>query len=127
MKMKKTIASLLLVGSLVVGNVTPAFATGSYICASKTMSDLPNVYTDSDHWRKTENGRWMCADENFHQALYERWVATDGKWYFVNKFGYMATDTYIIDHWKNTKYYVDENGVCVTGNLFQDHERIIIG
>lgn len=65
-------------------------------------------YTDSAHW-ECRNGRWMCADNDYHQAYYNAWVCTDGKWYYIDKNGYMVTDAWVDD------YYVDHDGVMKTG------------
>ena len=45
----------------------PEYKTGTY-------------YTDSAHW-DCRNGRWMCADEGYHQAYCNAWVCTNSKWY----------------------------------------------
>lgn len=116
--MRKKVLGIILTTIMMFGTGQSAYATGKYYCQNRTYAQLPSVHTDSAHWRY-RNGLWMCADNDYQQALYERWIETDGKWYFVGISGHMLKDTYIIDLFNNEKYYVDDNGVCVTGNLFE--------
>lgn len=112
------ILTLIFTIGLTLGSGIPANAQSNsiYICAKTMRTDIPHVHTDDAHWQYRD-GNWMCADEEYHQALYDTWIETNNKWYYVNKDGVLLTDTWINDTYTDTWYYVDENGV------WQDQEQ----
>lgn len=101
--MKSKILLLTCMISLTITNV--AGAAVRYIYPSYAVR---TEYSDSTHW-DYRFGHWMCADKDFHQALCNAWINTNGNWYYVDEEGYMAANAWI------NGYYVDNNGVMKTG------------
>ncbi|MDO4265379.1 MAG: serine hydrolase [Eubacteriales bacterium] len=59
-------------------------------------------------WRHFSNGAWYYFNPQNGAMVTEKWVTDDGKSYYLQKDGTMATNTVI-----NNTYQVDENGVYV--------------
>lgn len=76
--MKKIIILLFTIG-LTLSTCIPVQAYSTYVCTNQTSTHMPYVHTDSAHW-DFRSGYWMCANEDYHQAYYDRWIETNGKW-----------------------------------------------
>lgn len=90
------------------------------MCTSEVFTNMPSVHTDSGHW-EFRNGYWICADESYHQALYDRWIETNDKWYYVDNNGHMLSNTLIYNICNHSWYHVDENGVWIFLNFKNRH------
>lgn len=90
---KKTIASLLLMGTIFSTVAINANADVTNVSGWKQNSDMTWSYTDSTgtyskKWFK-EAGNWYYFDESGKMAT--GWVTVEGKKYFLNDSGQMVT------------------------------------
>ena len=61
-------------------------------------------YTYRGSWKQDSKGWWFDDESGWYAQ--DSWQKIDGKWYFFQKSGYMATLRYIEEWW------VDADGVC---------------
>jgi glucan-binding YG repeat protein len=95
----KIIIALLLVISTVT--INPIKANATIYTANASTS-----YADSYQW-VYRNGGWQCATPDFHQGYANAWICTNGKWYYVNNYGWMVSNTWV------DNYYVDSTGAWI--------------
>lgn len=72
--------------------------------ATVYTANASTFYAESYQWVYKNNG-WMCGTPDFHQAYSNAWICTNGKWYYINKYGWMVSNTWV------DNYYVDSTGV----------------
>lgn len=60
------------------------------------------------------NGQWQYQDDSGYAVTDEWKKGADGQWRYLDGSGYMA-----VDSWVDDEYYVDQNGIMVTGNWLQ--------
>jgi hypothetical protein len=95
----KIIVSMFIITSIIILNPIKANAT-------IYTSNVNVFYADSYQWEYRDGG-WICATPSFHQTYSNAWVCTNGKWYYINKYGYMVTNTWV------DNYYVDDTGAWI--------------
>lgn len=73
-----------------------------------------------------QKGRWRCYIKGLKWSAENCWINYKDDWYYINKDGYMITDTRISSSIGNNStprmYYVDENG-----KLVRDQYLILYG
>lgn len=62
----------------------------------------------------TENGKWVYYDSSGSLVTHEWKKGADNQWRYLNGYGEMA-----IDSWVDDCYYVDSNGIMVSGKWLQ--------
>lgn len=92
--MKKTIASLLIMGTV--------FSTTAIAANAADINGLG--------WQQNSDSTWSYADS--HGVYSNKWFYEDGKWYYFKEDGKMATGWLTLD---GKTYYLSEVGQMLSG------------
>ena len=97
--------------------------SGSYYGGTIYPVD-PNAHPASaGGWRDSPSGRWYELENGTY--VRNQWKKIDGKWYYFDTKGYLATNRWVgdyyvlangemaVDTWIDGKYYVNSNGIWV--------------
>jgi len=68
-----------------------------------TIANESTIYADSYQWDYRKGG-WICGTPDLNQGYANAWICTNGKWYYVNKYGWMVSNTWV------NNYYLDNTG-----------------
>lgn len=97
--MKKTIASLLIMGAIF-----------------STVGIKANAETDTFGWKQNSDNSWSYSDS---LGIYSnKWHSEYGQWYYFDQNGKMATG--LVTAADGKKYYLDESGEMRTGWICMD-------
>ena len=105
--MNKRIIGLILAGLIcVAGEVTASYA-------NENLNEAVQVKTEQTRtkngWVKDEHGNWTYYKNG--ERLENQWIKENGKWYYVNRWGYMANGG---SEYIDGKFYIfDNNGAMI--------------
>ena len=87
------------------------------VSPSNSIVNNYNVIENNGNWKKLQNGIWFYqSNSSLNSILYDDWVKTDGKWYYVGLQGNMMKGWIEVNHDGSPGlYYLGKDGAMVTG------------